>query len=161
MNHGRVTTLAGALALSLSIPAVASAATTFTVDPGAAAGCNGTVCKTITDANARVADGDTVSIKAGTYSEAPITVTRSNVSFVAADPGRVTVATSSTTSGASTFVLGDGSGAGQGTRLSALTIGTPPTGGPAVLDPFAEANNRFVLAEHFDWLFKVDIATID
>lgn len=128
------TTFAGAaLAAGLLLPATASAATTYTVDPAAPAGCAGTVCRTITEANAKVADGDTVSIKAGAYQEAPIVVSRGGVTFVAAEPGKVAVATSSATAGASTFVLGDGSAAaGKGTVLRGLVVGGPATGGPSI-----------------------------
>jgi len=63
----RLTTLTSTFLAVLLFPAAASAVT-YTVDQGAAPGCAATnVCKTITDANAKVVDGDTVSIKAGTY----------------------------------------------------------------------------------------------
>ncbi|MCW3011871.1 MAG: hypothetical protein JWO90_2275, partial [Solirubrobacterales bacterium] len=106
--------------------------TTYTVDPAAAAGCAGAVCKTISDANAAVADGDTVSIKAGTFSEPPIVVTRRNVTFTAVQPGTVVVSTSSASAGAATLTLGDGTGAGSGAVLRGLAVGVPVTGGPAV-----------------------------
>jgi hypothetical protein len=129
---GRLT-MAGSFLAVLLFPAAASAVT-YTVDPGAAAGCAATnVCKTITDANAKVVDGDTVSIQAGSYQEPTIAVLKKSVTFLAADAGKVSVSTSTTTAGAATFALGDGSGAGQGTVLRGLTVGVPATGGPAVL----------------------------
>jgi hypothetical protein len=128
--HGRLLALAGTFLAVLLFPAVASAVN-YTVDQGAAAGCAATnVCKTITDANAKVVDGDAVAIRAGTYQEPTIVVLKKNVSFIAADPGKVIV---STNANAATFALGDGSGAGQGTKLRGLTIGAAPAGGPAVL----------------------------
>jgi len=132
--YRRLTTLAGGTVLgALLLPAAASAVT-YTVDPGAAMGCAATnVCKTITEANAKVVDGDTVSIKAGAYQEPTIAVLKKNVTFLAADAGKVSVSTSTTTASAATFALGDGSGAGQGTVLRGLTVGVPITGGPAVL----------------------------
>lgn len=130
---GRLTPLAGSFLAVLLYPAAASAVT-YTVDPAAAPGCGATnVCKAITDANVKVADGDTVSVKAGNYQEPTIVVLKKNVSFVAADPGKVSVSTSTPTASAATFALGDGSGAGEGTVLRGLTIGVPVTGGPAVL----------------------------
>ncbi len=131
--HGRRTTLTSSTILAaLLLPAAASAAT-FTVDPSAAAGCAATVCKTITDANATVADGDTVAIKAGAYQEPTLVVRRRNVTFLAADPGKVAVSTSTATAGAATFALGDGTGTGRGTTLRGLVISVPATGGAAVL----------------------------
>lgn len=118
---------------ALLLPAAAFAVT-YTIDPGAAAGCAATnVCKTITDANAKVVDGDSVSIKAGNYQEPTIVVLKKNVSFLAADAGKVSVSTSTATANAATFALGDGSGAGEGTTLRGLRVGVPTTGGPAVL----------------------------
>lgn len=133
--HGRTPILAaGSVLAALLSPAAASAATTFTVDPAAPAGCSGAnVCRTITEANAKVADGDTISIRAGAYQEPTIAVTKNDVTLVAADPGKVAVATSTTTANAPTFTLGDGTGAGRGTTLRGLVVGVPVTGGPAVL----------------------------
>ncbi len=131
--YGRLTTTTGTFLAVLLFPAAASAVT-YTVDPGAAGGCAATnVCKTITDANAKVVDGDTVSIRAGSYQEPTIAVLKKNVTFLAADAGKVSVSTSTATAGAATFALGDGSGAGQGTVLRGLTVGVPITGGPAVV----------------------------
>ncbi len=125
----RSTLLAAVALAAAALPASASAATTYVVDPAAAAGCAGTTCKTITDANAKVAAGDTVTIKAGTYREPTIVVTKDDVTFAAAEPGKVTISTSTTTAGAPTLTLGDGSGNGKGTKLRGLGITGPPTGG--------------------------------
>lgn len=123
----------GTILAGLLLPAAASAAT-FTVDPAAAPGCAPTkVCKTITEANATVADGDTVAIKAGTYQEPTLVVLKNDVTFLAADPGKVAVSTSTVTAGAATFALGDGTGAGRGATLRGLVVSVPATGGAAVV----------------------------
>lgn len=121
---------------ALLAPVAAQAATTYTVDAGAPAGCSaGNVCKTIGEANARVADGDTVSINPGTYTEA-VTVLRQNVTFVALMPGRVTVVAPAPASGsapAPTFTLGNGTAtAGKGTVLRGLVVSSGASGGSAV-----------------------------
>ncbi len=125
--------IAGGVAVAAAAsPAVASAVT-YTVDATQPLGCTAAnVCSTISDANAKAGPGDTVSIKAGTYQEPPISVIDDDVTFVAADPGKVVVATNSPADGASTFVLGDGAGAGDGVVLRGLTIGVPASGGAAV-----------------------------
>lgn len=124
----------GAVLVGLLAPATASAATTFTVDPAAAAGCAATnVCKTITEANAKAADGDTISIKAGSFVEPTLVVTKANLTFVAAETGKVAIATSTATAGAPTFQLGDGTAAaGKGTTLRGLVVSGPATGGPSI-----------------------------
>lgn len=115
-----------ALLVGLAVPASA-AATTFTVDPSAAAGCADTVCRTILDANAAVADGDTVQIKDGTYSEAgPIVVTKKNVTFQGT-PGKVGITQTDGKNDTPVFKLG------EGTVLDGLAIAVQPGGAQAVL----------------------------
>ncbi len=127
--------LAALLAGALAVPATAQAAT-FTVDQGAAAGCTAErVCKTITDANAAVADGDVVAIKASKtpYVEPTIVVTRKNVTFEVG-PGGAVLTTSTATPGAPIMRFGDGTtaGSGDGTVLRGIVLSAPATGGPAV-----------------------------
>ncbi len=110
------------------LPASAMAATTYTVDSGAAAGCDAAnVCKTILAANAKVADGDIVSIKDGAYNEAgPIVVTKKAVTFKGA-PGKVTITQSDGKTDTSVFNLG------EATTLDGLVIGVQPNGAHAIV----------------------------
>jgi len=130
---GRVRLLLAVAAAAFVAPATASAAT-FTVDQSAAAGCAGNVCKTIADAVAAVADGDTISVKATKtpYVEAAITITKKNVK-IEAQPGGAIVTSSSTTAGAPVIRIGNGTApAGEGTTLKNLFINGQKNGGPAV-----------------------------
>jgi len=117
-------TVAGAVLL----PASAMAATTYTVDPGAAAGCDAAnVCKTILDANAKVGEGDTVSIKDGVYQESgPIVVTKKAVTFKGT-AGKVSITQTDGKTDTSVFNLG------EGTILDGLVIGVQPNGAHAVV----------------------------
>lgn len=118
---------------SLTFAAAASAAT-ITVDPAAPAGCAGGVCKTITEAYVAAVNGDTISIKAGTFTESPLVITKQNLIFTAAEPGKVVITSSSTTAGADVITIGDGTGTnGDGTTLRGLAIKVQPDGGHAVL----------------------------
>jgi hypothetical protein len=120
-------------AVVLAAPAAASAAT-ITVDPAAAAGCAANVCNTIAAANGAAVDGDTISIKNGTYTEVPIVVTKHNLIFTAQTPGAVTVTSSSTTAGADVFTLGNNTATnGDGTTLKGLVVNVQANGGHAVL----------------------------
>ncbi|HEX6390944.1 MAG TPA: hypothetical protein VFZ89_15905, partial [Solirubrobacteraceae bacterium] len=109
------------------MPATAQAGT-FTVDPSAAAGCSASnVCKTILDANAKVADGDIVEIKDGAYVESgPIVVTKPNVTF-RGTPGKVTITQTDGKPDTPVFSLG------AGTTLDGLIIGVQPGGAEAVV----------------------------
>ncbi len=119
--------LPAALAAALALPAAAHA-TTFTVDPAAAAGCDASnVCKTITDANGKVADGDTVNIKKGAYNEAgPIFVAKKNVTFHAT-PGEVTITQSDKKTDTPVIKTA------EGTVLDGLIVVTQENGAQAIL----------------------------
>ena len=90
----RVSLLIAVAGTVLGTPASASAAT-LTVDQGAAAGCSGGVCRTVADALAAAADGDTVSLKhtRTPYSEAPLVLTKRNVT-IEAQPGGAIITSS-------------------------------------------------------------------
>ncbi|MTD43365.1 PKD domain-containing protein [Conexibacter sp. W3-3-2] len=131
---GRVSKLLVVAGSALALPATASAATTFTVDQAAPAGCAGNVCRTIADANAAVADGDTISLKASRtpYVEAPIVVTKKNVT-IEAQPGGAVVTSSSTAAGTPVLRVGNGTaGTGEGTVLKNLFLSGQAQGGPVV-----------------------------
>lgn len=133
MSSAAVAWMASAVALAL--PAAASA-TTFTVDPGAAAGCSTDhVCKTLGAANAALADGDVVNVRDGAYTEPhPLVITRRNVTFSAVDPGKVTFTTTAGSTGDPVIQIGDGVDptSGQNTVLSGFVVSTPVNGGEAV-----------------------------
>jgi PKD domain len=59
-----------ALVCALALPAAAHAATTWTVDSGAASDCSGTTCKTIQGAVDHAAAGDTINVHPGAYIQA-------------------------------------------------------------------------------------------
>jgi PKD repeat protein len=122
----------GALALPSS-----ALATTFTVNPTASAGCNTDhVCKTILDANGAIADGDTVVIANGTYSETgPIVVTRSNVTFKGT-PGKVAITQTDGKTDTPVFALG------AGDVLDGLLVSVQKNGAQAVLATAAGATVR-------------------
>jgi len=130
---GRVSHLLVVAGAALAVPATASAAT-FTVDSTAAAGCAGNVCKTVADANAAVADGDVISIKASKtpYVEAPIVVTKKNVT-IEGQPGGVILTSSGTAAGTTVLRLGNGSaGTGDGTKLKNLFVSSSTNAGPVL-----------------------------
>ncbi len=120
--------LAGALAAAVT-PTAAQAADTYTVDPGAAAGCSAAkVCQTLTAAGAAVAAGDTIDVTAGTYKEAgKVTVTKANVT-IKGTPGKTTIyPAASAAAGDPTISLA------QGGVLDGITVATATNAGPAVL----------------------------
>lgn len=130
---GRVSLLLTVAGAALAVPATASAAT-FTVDATAPAGCAGNVCKTVAAANAAVADGDTISIKASRtpYVEEPIVVTKKDVT-IEGQPGGAILTSSSTTPGAVVLRLGNGSGGtGDGTKLKNLFLSGQADSGPVL-----------------------------
>jgi hypothetical protein len=119
--------------VALAAPAAASAAT-FTVDPAAAAGCAGNVCKTISAANGAAADGDIISIKASKipYVEAPIVVTKKNLTFEGQAGGAIV--TSNGGAGTSVFQIGNSTaGTGDGTILKSMLIAGQENGGAAIV----------------------------
>lgn len=126
----RVSVISLAAALSAAaLPAAAQAADTYTVDQAAADGCSAAkVCKTVAQAAAAVAEGDTISIKAGTYNEtAKIALTKKNVNIVGV-AGKTTVVGGSTTAGDPVFTLIEGD------ILDGVTVQTGGTNpGPGVL----------------------------
>ncbi len=119
-------TLLAAVSL-IGLPATAQAVT-YTVDPGAAAGCSAAnVCKTILEANAKVAAGDTVEIKDGDYKETgPIVVAPANVTFKGT-PGKVIVTQTDGRTDTAVFNLG------EGTVLEGLTVSVQANGAQAVV----------------------------
>jgi len=112
----------------LAFPAGA-AATTYTVDPSAADGCNAAnVCKSPGAANGKVADGDTVVIKDGTYNEpGPITVAKKNVTFKAENPGKAVVTQLDAKTDTPVFTLA------EGTTLDGLVVSVQKNGAEAVV----------------------------
>ena len=102
--------------------------------PGRGPGCNGGVCRTVADALTSVADGDTVSLKhtRTPYSEAPLVLTKRNVT-IEAQPGGAIITSSSTATGTPVLRVGNGTApAGEGTTLRNLYVNGQPNGGPAV-----------------------------
>lgn len=125
----RVTVLSLAAALLAVVPTAAQAADTYTVDGAAAGpGCDGAkLCKTLTAAVAAVADGDTIIVKPGTYTEAAkVTLTKKNVT-VQGTAGSTTVTTSSTGAGDATITLAEGD------VLDGITVTPATNAGPGVL----------------------------
>ncbi len=130
---GRVSLLLTVAGAALAVPATASAAT-FTVDQAAAPGCAANVCKTVADANAAVADGDTISVKASRtpYVEPALVVTKKNVT-IEGQPGGAIITSSSTMAGTSVLRLGNGSGgSGEGTKVKNLFLSGQVNSGPAL-----------------------------
>jgi PKD repeat protein len=125
------------MAAVVLLPATAQAAT-YTVDPSVAAGCDAAnVCKTILDANAKVAAGDTVSIKDGQYKEAgPITVGPKGVTFKG-NPGKVVITQTDGKPDTAVFNLG------ENTVLEGLIISVQPNGAQAVVAGNTGAIVRF------------------
>lgn len=120
--------LAAVGAALLAFPAAASAAT-FTVDPAANAGCDANrTCRTIGQAlsDTRLADGDTVTVKKGSYSEPALAIGKANVVLQAETPGTVAIA-STVADGTAALTLG-----GAGDTVKGLIIGTAKEGGPVV-----------------------------
>ncbi|MCW3040972.1 MAG: hypothetical protein JWM31_2877 [Solirubrobacterales bacterium] len=125
----RVTSISLGLALSaLALPtAAARAAETYTVDGAAADGCAAKVCRTLTQAVAAVADGDTITVKPGTYTEpAKVTLTKKNVNIVGT-AGKTTLSSASTTAGDPVITLVEGD------ILDGITVQTGTNAGPGVL----------------------------
>ena len=122
-----ILTLATAAAGVLA-PAAAQAATTYTVDGAAAAGCDANnTCKTLTAAVAAVAAGDTIIVRPGTYSEpAKVVLTKANV-LIQGTAGSTTITTASTTSGDPTLTLVGGD------VVDGLTITPAANAGPGIL----------------------------
>ena len=122
-------TLALTAALTaLATPGAASAAT-WTVDPGASAGCSGNTCRTIKDAVTAAAANDVISVKPSPsgYSEDPIDVNKNNLTIQAEQPGTVLVTSKSTTAGSHVFAL-----SATGVTLKGLIVSVQPNGGAAV-----------------------------
>ncbi len=117
-----------AVLIALATPGAASAAT-WTVDPGAAAGCSGNTCKTIKDAVTAAAANDVISVKPSPsgYSEDPIDVNKNNLTIEAEQPGTVLVTSKSTTAGSHVFAL-----SGTGVTLKGLVVSVQQNGGAAV-----------------------------
>lgn len=126
----RVTVISLAATLSaVALPAAAEAANTYTVDGTAADGCStAKVCKTVTQAVTAVADGDTISIGAGTFNEpGKIALTKKNVNIVGV-AGKTTITSASTTAGDPVITLI------QGDILDGVTVQTSgAAAGPGIL----------------------------
>ncbi len=126
----RVTLILLGAAIGVLSPTVAAqAADTYTVDAGAAAGCDASkVCKTLTAAVAAVAAGDTIVVKPGTYTEpGTITLTKKNV-VIRGTAGKTTVfPAASAAAGDPTITLGEGD------VLGGVSVATTTNAGPAIL----------------------------
>lgn len=122
LRWGIATVVAGA---ALAGPATAGAAT-WTVDPASPPGCGGadTTCRTIGEAAGAVQSGDSVTILAGTYVEAPIVFPASAQNLTIAGSGAVTI----TSSAAGDVIALRGSGA----RLSGVVVDVPAVGSSAI-----------------------------
>ncbi|MCW2958202.1 MAG: hypothetical protein JWP18_1005 [Solirubrobacterales bacterium] len=125
----RVTlSLVGAAVGVATSSAAAQAAETYTVNAAAAPGCAAKVCKTVTDAVAAVANGDTIVVAPGTYKEAgTITLARTGVT-IRGTAGKTTILpAASAAAGDPTISLA------QGSVLDGVAIATATNAGPAVL----------------------------
>jgi hypothetical protein len=106
--------LATAIALLLA-PSAASAATTYTVEPGS----------TITAALAQAADGDTIHVRAGSYAEQPMTV--AHAVRIEGEPG-TTVTTATGDPAKPVFTVTH-----DGVTITGLTATSAPGGGDVIL----------------------------
>jgi hypothetical protein len=106
--------LATAIALLLA-PSAASAATTYTVEPGS----------TITAALAQAGDGDTIHVRAGSYSEQPMTV--AHAVRIEGEPG-TTVTTATGDPAKPVFKVTH-----DGVTITGLSAGSAPGGGDVIL----------------------------
>lgn len=82
------------LAGAVAAPAAASAATVYTVDPNsgqATCSTTATTCRTIASALAATADGDSVRIADGQYTEGNLTVADKNLTIAAVNPGKARI----------------------------------------------------------------------
>jgi hypothetical protein len=172
-----------ALVGALALPAAAHAATTWTVDPGAASDCAGTTCKTIQGAVTNAAAGDTIDVHAGGYVQAvtigkdltingapgaivsapsgsvPLTVTGgtvtlSNLSVLAAGADTVLVSSSGGVTVTINSSLLVGSGTGTAS-LHAVSAGTV-TGGTATVTA-----NHVTTAGQAVGVWAQDLATLN
>lgn len=120
-----------AAALALALPSAATAKT-YTVDPGAAVGCNAAhTCKTITNAVSAfdLVSGDEIVINDGSYEEpSTVTVTTPGILIRAKNLLKVQVTqVSSDRSGIPVFSLVNSD------HLDGIVVNSPADGGPAVL----------------------------
>lgn len=122
-------TSAVAVGAACALPSSALAASTYTVDAGAGAGCSADkVCRTITDAVAAVADGDTITVKPGSYTEpAKLTLTKKNVTLQGTFGSTTVTLPAAATAGDAAITLAEGD------VVDGLTIVTGTNAGPAIL----------------------------
>ncbi|MCW3066004.1 MAG: hypothetical protein JWN32_3176 [Solirubrobacterales bacterium] len=135
-----LTALAAGLTLLL-VPAAARAATTFTVDPAAAAGCDAShTCKTIGAATGAAAGGDTISVKPGTYSEA-VTIHQNDLTLVGQTSGTAGVKIQPPTDAADAITL-----SGTGDTVQTVFVAVSGTGGAGIVVSGAGATISGILA---------------
>ena len=112
---------------ALLTPSAALAAT-YTVDGAAADGCNGTTCRTLDQANDKLADGDTIQLKQGFYVEnSAVNVTKANIT-IKATPNTAIISAKSTDANAGKPVITLAAGG----TIDGLTVGAGANQGAAI-----------------------------